>query len=77
MVGPRLVKPTDELSALPPELAAAIRAYIDRTVAERVAELRAEELRGDRDLENAFAGVSAALKRRQDRKHKMRGSSGA
>lgn len=66
--GPRLVKPDDELSALPPEIARAIRAYIDRRVDERVAEIRAEDLRADRDLENALKGAAAAL----NRKHKMR-----
>lgn len=66
--GPRLVKPVDELSALPPELARAIRAYIDRRVDERVAEIRDEELRADRDLEHALKGAAAAL----NRKHKMR-----
>lgn len=65
---PRLVKVTDELSALPPDLARAIRTYVDRTVAERVAELRAEDLRADRDLEHALKGAAAALNRR----HKMR-----
>lgn len=70
MNGPRLVKPADELSALPPDLARAIRAYIDRTVTERVAELRAEDQRADRELENALLGAVAAVKRR----HKMEGS---
>lgn len=65
--GPRLVKPADELSALPSDVARAIRAYIDRTVAERVAELREEDVRADRDLENALKGAAAALGRR----HKM------
>lgn len=69
MNGPRLVKPADELSALPPELERAIRAYIDRTVAERVAEIRAEDLRADRDLEHALKGAAAAL----NRKHKIEG----
>lgn len=69
MNGPRLVKPADELSALPPDIARAIRAYIDRTVAERVAELRAEDQHADRDLEHALKGAAAAL----NRKHKMEG----
>lgn len=65
---PRLVKLEDELSSLSPDVARAIRAYVDRTVAERVAELRAEDVRADRDLEHALKGAAAALKRR----HKMR-----
>ena len=65
---PRLVKLEDELSSLSPDVARAIRAYVDRTVAERVAELRAEDVRADRDLEHALKGAAAALNRR----HKMR-----
>ena len=69
MTEPRLVKRVDELSVLPSDLAEAIRRYIDRTVAERIAELRAEDVRADRNLEHALMGAAAALKR----KHKMQG----